>query len=433
MVIRHFSLVDGASAHRQFPAGKRSGNIFLIGFRQQLHGLDHPRNHVRRQEPAVRTWIGQRLMFLVQALGGFQRLVCGKSQQAVGIPLQAGQVVQLRRKLLLPDGFRLDHGTGSAFDLSSDLFRGRFFLQMCIRVKPLRKINAAVVTEVRGQCAEILRFEVFDLLPAFHEDRQRRGLNASDGQECLVLQRERPAGVHSDQPVRFAPAAGAFVQAVVIGARTDIPESFTDGLVRHGRDPQTLKRFFAASFFIDIPEDQFTLTPCVRSADQRIRFFVVYQFFDCSILFFCLGDHFQGNGLRKNRQCFKGPLFILPVQFVGLHQRYQMTQRPGHDVVFPDQAAVSAGPAAEHPGNIPAHTGFLSHYNDLSHTAPPDTHFIIIPYPCLHWKHAQAGACSCAHQTRTAFRSESRSLTPVSCRFYRRIEIPYTLMAFSMV
>ena len=97
MVVRYLGLVNGALTHPQLSLRQRATDIFLIAFRQQFHCLYHPGNHVRWQIAAVGTRIGQRLVFLIQALGRFQRLVRGKAKHSVGVPLQAGQVVELRR------------------------------------------------------------------------------------------------------------------------------------------------------------------------------------------------------------------------------------------------------------------------------------------------------------------------------------------------
>ena len=52
------------------------------------------------QEPAVCTRIGQQL-FLIQGLRVFQRLLGGIAEDAVGIPLERGQVIEQRRILFL--------------------------------------------------------------------------------------------------------------------------------------------------------------------------------------------------------------------------------------------------------------------------------------------------------------------------------------------
>ena len=233
MVIRDLCLIDGSFAHRQFSAGQRTRNKLLVGFRQQLHGLYYPRYHIRRKKPAVCTWISQRLVFLVQALGRFQRFIRGKAQHAVCVPLQAGQVIQLRRKLLLPGGFSLDYGTCLILHFRGNLFRVFFFFQVGIRIQFIGKVYAAVITEIGGQCAEPFRLEVFNFLPAFHQDRQRRRLYTADGKERIVFQCKCPAGIHPYQPVCLAPAPGTFIQPVIVRSRPDIPESFRNGFICH--------------------------------------------------------------------------------------------------------------------------------------------------------------------------------------------------------
>ena len=310
-------------------------------------------------------------MLFIQALGGLQRLVRRKPEHFIGVPLQAGQVIQLGRRFLFPGRFRLDHRTCFVFYRFRDRFCVFLLLQVGVRVQLIRKVYAAVIAEIGCQRAEAFRFEVLDLFPPLHQDCQRRCLDPADGKERIVFQCKRPACVHAHQPVRLASAPGALIQSVVIRAGPDIPEAFGNRFVCHGRDPEALEGLFAAGFFIDIPEDQFAFPPCVCGADQRIRFLVVDQFFDLAVLVFRLGDNLQRDRLRQDRQRGKGPFFILRVNLVRFHQRDQVAHRPGDDILLPDQAAVPAGPAAQHPGNIPAHAGLFSHHNDLSHAAPP--------------------------------------------------------------
>lgn len=52
------------------------------------------------QEPAVCTRIGQQF-FLIESLRVFQRLLGGIAENAVGIPLKRGQVIEQRRILFL--------------------------------------------------------------------------------------------------------------------------------------------------------------------------------------------------------------------------------------------------------------------------------------------------------------------------------------------
>ena len=302
MVIRHLGGVDGPPRYRQFPVRQCPGHIFLVTLRQQLHRLYYPGNHIRRQIAAVRPRISQGLVRLIQALGRLQCLVRRKAQQAVCVPLQTGQVVKLRRDLLLPCGFRLRHCSRLPFYRGRDRFRVRFGFQVCVRFQLFGKENAFVIAEIRCNRTVPLGFEVFNFFPPFHKNRQRRGLHPADAQQRIVLQREGAAGIHSDQPVCPAAAPGAFIQPVIILSRADFPESFLNGLIRHGGNPKAFKRLFAAGFFIDIAENQFPFPPRVRCADQGIRFLVVDQFFDFAVLVLCAADHLQRNLFRQDRQ-----------------------------------------------------------------------------------------------------------------------------------
>ena len=380
VVVGHLRSINGTFRYRQFTVPQGARYKLLIALRQHLHGLYHPRNHIRRQIPAVGPGIGQRLVRFIQALGNLQGLVRRESQHAVGIPLQARQVVQLGRQFMLPDRLRLDDTPFLPFDRGGNRVRLRLCFQVRIRIQLFGEPDSPVIAEVGGHRAESFRFEVFNFLPPLHEDRQRRCLHSPHAQERVVSQCKRPAGVHADQPVRLAPAAGAFIQAVVIAARTDLAEAFPDRLIRHGGDPQAVKRLFAAGFFIYIPEDQLAFPPGICRADQRVRVLVAYQLFDLAVLAFGGTDHFERDFLRQDRQRIEGPLFQALVHLVRLHQGHQVSDRPGNNILVADQASVPGCPAADHPGDIPADARLFGYHDNLSHASLPPFRFSIITH-----------------------------------------------------
>lgn len=104
--------------------------------RQLCRQMDHTGRrfrHVRGQIPAVRAGIGQQLLF-VEALGVVNGLLRCVSEQAVCLPLQGGEIIELRRLFFLL--FLRDRGTGDGRTLAHSrcLFRLRRiseFLRHC--------------------------------------------------------------------------------------------------------------------------------------------------------------------------------------------------------------------------------------------------------------------------------------------------------------
>ena len=94
MVVGDFAAVDDLP--------HMDGKRFLHG--KHLARVRHqPRNgcrHIFRQKAAVRARIGDE-PFFVKTLGIIQGLLCRKSQQTVGIPLQCGKVIERRRTFVL--------------------------------------------------------------------------------------------------------------------------------------------------------------------------------------------------------------------------------------------------------------------------------------------------------------------------------------------
>ena len=113
MVVRDLGIIVYTGRKRQLAVlAGQPADIGRVDRRQGLHGLVDAAHHVPGQVTAVRARIGQRLAPLIQGLGGLERLVRGKAQRAVGFPLQAGQVKQLRGQLPLGLCLRPGHPGG---------------------------------------------------------------------------------------------------------------------------------------------------------------------------------------------------------------------------------------------------------------------------------------------------------------------------------
>ena len=306
-------------------------------------------------------------MGLVEALGQFQGFVCGKVQVAVGVPLQAGQVVELGRRLPLAGGFGGEHPAGLPLHLRGDGLCLGFVGNMGVGVQPLPEPYPVIVPEGSRQGAETFGLESGDLLMALDQNGQGRGLHPAHGKQGVIAQGEGPGGVHPHQPVRLGAAHGAAVQPVIVRAGAYVPEALLNGFVGHGADPQAGDGLAAAAFLINIAEDQFALPPGVRSADDTVGLRSIHQPGNDVVLSLGCREHFQGDGLGQYGQGLVAPALVLGVQLVGFAQAHQVADGPGDDVCFADQAALAPLPAAQHPGNVLAHAGLLRHHQGFRH------------------------------------------------------------------
>ena len=383
MVVGDLGFIHRALGDGELPAGERMRHQGLIGCGQQLHRLHDAGHHVRRKIPAVRTGIGDGLAGFVEGLGGFQRFVRREAQEAVRIPLQAGKVVKLGRRILLADGFGGLHRACAALQPGCDGLRIGDLGNVCVRVELFVEPHALVVPEIRGDGGVLLGLELLDFLPALDQQRQGRRLHASDGKERVVAQCKGAGGVHAHQPVRLGAALGGSEKTVVLVARLNLPETLGNGLVGHGGDPQAVEGLAAASLRVDIAEDQFTLAPRVCRTDDTVGVRRVDEGLDDLVLIGGLADHLQRDVLRQNGEGLELPALVLLVQLVRLHQRHQMAHGPGDSVVLPDQAALPALIAPQHASDVPAHAGLLSNDDGAAHgdsSLPSLLQQRIIPY-----------------------------------------------------
>ena len=366
VVIGHLGGVEGPRGHGQLAVRQRAGRIGLIGLRQHPDGLRRFGDHVRREITAVRAGIGQRLVGLVERLSELQGFVRREAQQAVGVTLQAGQVIELWGLLRLPRGLCADDPGGLSLYPGRHGFRLRAILQAVVRLPLLREPHTLIVPEVCRQHREGLWLEGLDLLTAFNQKGQGRGLDASHGEQHAVAQGEGPAGVHAHKPVRLAAAPGRSVQPVVFLSRLDRPEALPDGLVGHRVDPQAVHRLFAPGHGIDVAEDQFSLPPRVGRADDLFRLRRVDQGFDHLVLVPGGGDHLQRDVLRQHGQGVEGPLLVCRIHLIRLLEGDQMAHRPGHGITLADQAALAPVPTAQDPGDVPPDAGLFRHHHDAA-------------------------------------------------------------------
>ena len=186
-MICNLACVDRPLRYWQPAVRKRSGDKGLVCRRQHLHCLNHAGNHIRRQISAVRPGVCQRLMFLIQALSNFQCFLGCKTKHFIGVPLKAGQIVQLGRRFVPARCLRFNNpGCFSAY------CSGYFFCcipcrNMCFRFPEPAETSAGIISKVSLQGHVVFRNKILNFLPPLNKDCQRRRLNPSNAQQGVVF------------------------------------------------------------------------------------------------------------------------------------------------------------------------------------------------------------------------------------------------------
>ena len=164
--------------------------------------------YIFRQKSAVRAGVGDE-PFFVKTLGIIQGLLCRKSQQTVGIPLQCGKVIELRWAFGLFLAFHLLHrGTPFLSAFGKQQFGIRF---LC---KPLAGCGAAVC-KGQGNRVKFLRHKGSDSSFPHHRHGKHWGHNTPHRQRLTVQTRKKPGRIDSDHPVGTFPAECCVVQRIV--------------------------------------------------------------------------------------------------------------------------------------------------------------------------------------------------------------------------
>ena len=146
---------------------------------------------------------------LIQALHIVQRLLCAVSQQAVGISLKGGQIVQRRRIF----GFFL---AGDALDrcyhlLSAgfqQVFGNGFFGNAAAGCR-------AAAGQFQIHRVELLRHKGGNGGFPHHRHGKHRGHNTPHRQRLTVQARKKPGRIDADHPVGAFPAECCVVQRIV--------------------------------------------------------------------------------------------------------------------------------------------------------------------------------------------------------------------------
>ena len=290
--------------------------------------------HVGGQKPAVRPGIGQQL-FLIEGLCVVQRLFRRVAEDAVGLPLEGGQVVEPGRCLFLlftGDGSAdcLRAGTGRPQGLR--LLRGGDLLRY--RLGPAQGQAHMMVFLFAEHC---------DFAVPVHQHGKGGGLHPPHIQGAVVEDRKKSCGVDPNEPVCFLAAEGGLVQRVILRAGAQVLEALPDRRVLHGRDPQTGEGLLASRHLIDQPEDELALPPGVAGVDQLgdvLSLHEVLQVLEGVLL--ALRQHIA-EGLRQDGKVIILPFLITKVVPGCVHRGHQMPHAPGNDEPISFKTAIGPG------------------------------------------------------------------------------------------
>ena len=238
-------------------AGGPQKNLFCTG------------QHIIRQISAVRSGVSTELLF-IERLQIVKCLLSRIPQQTVGIPLQAGQVIQRRGSFFL---FLLTNllDNGGIRRLAG--CRKSFRLRFCGKAVTDRmelsqsQVNGVIAFRGKGGNSAL----------SLHQQSQRGGHDPADIQLGFVGQAEKTAGVDAHQPIRLGTAKGTLVQGIVILAGGQVRKSVLNGAVLHGGNPQPRHRLPAVSQIVHRAEDQLTLPSGIAGIDDLRHIFPVHK------------------------------------------------------------------------------------------------------------------------------------------------------------
>ena len=323
--------------------------------------------HVLGEVARIGAGIGEHLVFFVEGLGQVEGFLGGEAVAGVGLALERGQVVEQRRRYALALGGDLLHGALAALDGLRD---GLSLLGGCdaglvVRVDP----QAGVIAEIGLDLVVVLGHEIADLQLAPDQQGERGRLDAADGEQAVVAQREGAGAVHAHEPVGVGAALGGQVEVVVFAAVLDAAEALGDGLLGHGGDPETGEGLFTARHFIDAAEDQLALAAGVGGADDAVDLGGVEYGLDVLVLLahMLFGDDLEGDLVGEYGQGIGAPILPAGVDLVGVELGDEVPHRPGHDVAAALEAALAGRIGTQHAGDVPRDGGLFGNDAGKAH------------------------------------------------------------------
>ena len=320
---------DHASAQRLL------GQMSPWGGPQSFHGRFCGIQVVLGQRAAVRARIGRHLVALVQALSDVQRLLHGKLEALVGLPLQGREVKQPWRMLCSRLYHLIDlldwatcalgqQGLGGPFVeeprtivLAGGFVARRFLRGVARRCDtPLALVRACARAEGAHKLPKVTCFELRYLPLAVHHQGQRWRLHAPRRGGLTDATLELPgahhctAGIDADQPVGFASAARRGRKVVQRCTRSCGVKGVAQRVLGHRLAPHALHRLSTVRLFEDQAEDELPFAAGVAGVQHRGDILPPHEAGNHIELRLCLLDHpkvepfWQEGEARKSPRCF---------------------------------------------------------------------------------------------------------------------------------
>ena len=308
--------------------------------------------------------VADELVGLVEGLGLFQDLGGGEAEAAIGVPLQARQVIEggravvadLALQALDPAGLVGCEFAVQPLGLGAGVDAGL----------PVAAVaGAKALRQGRHQFVEEGRDEAGDGLVPGHDHRQGRRLHPADGAENAIVDGVAAGEVHAHQPVRLGAGPRRPGQGIEGTPGLEPGQPFADRLVGQAGDPQALDGLTAAGMLVDEAEDMLPLAAGIRGADDGLGIGGVEQPFDDPQLAGRPLARAQLPVLRDHGQLGQGPARRPGAAIVvGLGEVNQMAQGPGDAVATPLQIPLPPPAGAQHPGQVAGNAGFFGKDED---------------------------------------------------------------------
>ena len=315
--------------------------------------------HIVGKVLAVGAGISQQLLF-IELLGIVKGLLGGKSKQAVGLPLQGGEIVKAGRLLRL---FLTLHRYTNGLRSCTGRLGG-------VGVVGVQKAVAGRLHAARRDMDNVvfLFLKIADFGLPVNQHIEGRRLDTAHGQGLVVEDGEKPGGVDPHQPIGLRPAQGRLIQVVVVGPRFQVGKALADRGVLHAGNPKALERLFAARHLIDETENQLTLAPGVGGAHKARHVGVFHQGAQHGKLSFLLGGDDVLPLLRQNRQVVIAPLLETLVIGSGIGKGNKVADTPAHQIAVSLHVAVPFLICTDHARNAAGDARFLCNYKLHKHT-----------------------------------------------------------------
>ena len=310
--------------------------------------------HIIRKIPAVGSGVGGQLLF-IKALEVVEGLLGGVAEQPVGLPLEGGQVAELRGAFGFVRSRDLPHRDGLSKAGGPRALR--------LRLGGITRADCPEAAAVQLDGIKFLRPEPLDRRLAFGQQGQRRGEHAAHVQDpALMERREQTGGVDAHQPVRLGAAEGGVVKAVILGAVPQILKALPNRALLHRGNPEPLKGLAAAAFPVDQTEDQLAFSSRVRRADQGGNVIPAHELAENFHLLSRVRQRLKLPGGGEDREIVQAPPGVAGVVGVRRSERHQMADAPAHQPAVSLQITVLPSARAQHLGD--AHCdGGLFRYN----------------------------------------------------------------------